>query len=188
KTRAWKRKGDGEGRLYPVRLVASDSGNLSDLGDTLTRLDGVRLDGLCRYLLMAPDEEGLDVGLEMVRGALQELLAKPTGKDAGFLKAIRDAPADPLHWGAYSDWLHERDQPPAGLHLLDRALCRAAASGGRKNRDPKRDLTRVTPHLAQAAKHEGRWPDEDFLWFAPHDTFETWLFFDDRSAAAQPAL
>jgi uncharacterized protein (TIGR02996 family) len=125
-------------------------------------------------LLLHPEEDGLGVGIEGVRGALQEVPAE-AGEDAGFLRALRDEPAEQAHWNAYSDWLHERGLAPAGLHLLERALRRAGPTQGRKNRDPARDLLRVTPHLAQAAKHEGRWPDDDFLWFTPHDTYERLL-------------
>jgi uncharacterized protein (TIGR02996 family) len=187
-TWALKHAGDGEGVLSPIALVALDSCNLSDLGVETFRIEGLRLDGLCRFLLQHPEEDGLGVDLEGTRGSLLELLAKPAGEDAGFLAAIRDEPAEPVHWGAYSDWLLERGRPPAGLHLLERALRHAEASQGRGNRDPSRDLTRVTPHLAQACKHEGKWPDKEFLWFTPSDTFETWIFFDDRWAAAHPTL
>jgi uncharacterized protein (TIGR02996 family) len=186
-THAFGPKGDGEGRLYPICLAAFDSSNLTDLGDSLPRLDGVRLDGLCRFLLLHPEED-FGAGLQELRGALHKLLAKPRGKDAGFLKAIREEPAERSHWNAYSDWLLERDEPAAGLHLLERALRQTEPSNGRTNRDPGRDLIRVTPHLAQAAKYEGAWPDQPFLWFTPHETYETWIFFDDRWAAARRAL
>jgi uncharacterized protein (TIGR02996 family) len=180
--------GDEEGILYLIGLVAFDSCNLTDLGGSSGRLDGLRLDGLCRFLLLHPDEDGLGAGVETARDALQVLLANPVGEDAGFLLALRDEPGEWAHWNAYSDWLHERDRPVAGLHLLEHALREAEATQGRKNRDPARDLIRVTYHLAQATKHEGRWPDGDFLWFTPHDTYETHIYFDDRWAMAHPSL
>jgi uncharacterized protein (TIGR02996 family) len=187
-TWALRLSGDGEGALYSINFVALDSGNLSDLGDTMFRIEGLRLDGLCRFLLRHSKEDGLGVGLEGLRTGLVELLAEPAREDAGFLAAIRDDPTDPVLWGVYSDWLVERGRPTAGLDLLERALRRVGPTQGRKNRDPSRDLTRVTPHLAQASKHEGSWPDQEFLWFSPHDSFETWIFFDDRWAAAHPTL
>ncbi len=180
--------GDEEGVLYLINMVALDSANLSDLGGSSGRLDGLRLDGLCRYLLLHPDEDGLGVGVEGVRSSLQAQLTNPSGEDAGFLLAIRDEPGEWAHWNAYSDWLQERDRPAAGLHLLERALSSARPTEGCQNRDPARDLLRVTPFLAQATKHEGRWPDGDVLWFTPHDIYETWIFFDDRWAAAQATL
>ncbi len=180
--------GDEEGVLYLINLVALDSSNLSDLGGSSGRLDGLRLDGLCRYLLLHSVEDGLGVGVEGVRGSLQALLTDPSGEDAGFLLALRDEPSERAHWNAYSDWLSERDRPVAGLHLLQQALRGAGPTEGSKNRDPARDLLQVSNHLAQASKHEGRWPDGEFLWFTPHDTYETWIFFDDRWAAAQPTL
>jgi uncharacterized protein (TIGR02996 family) len=179
--------GDGEGALYAVCLAAFDSGNLSDLGSTLPRIEGVRVEGLCRYLLLS-GRRSLSGDLEIMRAALRKLFTRPKGEDAGFLKAIRETPAEAANWNAYSDWLLERDRPAAGLHLLERALGRAEPSKCRKNRDPARDLVRVTPHMAQAAKHEGSWPEESFMWFTPHDTFETWVVFDDCWAAAHKSL
>lgn len=189
RTRAYERRGDGEGRLYGITLAAFDSGNLTDLSSQLLRLDGVRLDGLCRYLLTGPEEEdGLGADFQGLRESLVEVLGKPGRGEVGFFKALREEPGDRVHWGAYSDWLQDHGRPIAGLHLLERALRHAAPDRGRNNRDPKRDLHHVTPHLAQAAKHEGSWPEQPFMWFTPHHTWETWIFFDDRWAAAQPAL
>src|SRR6516225_7022271 len=80
-----------------------------------------------------------------------------------------------LHWAVYSDLLQERGRPIAGLYLLEAAL-RAEKFAG------------VTPHMAQACKHEGRWPETPFLWFAPHDSYTQWVYFDDHWAAANPTL
>jgi hypothetical protein len=88
----------------------------------------------------------------------------------------------------YSDWLQERGRPPAGLSLLEAALRAEKFAEARKNRDPSLDRVKVTPHMAQACKHEGRWPDEPFLWFAPSDSYTQWVYFDDRWAPANPTL
>ena len=93
-----------------------------------------------------------------------------------------------LHWAVYSDLLQERGRPIAGLYLLEAALRAEKFAGARKNRDPSLDRVKVTPHMAQACKHEGRWPETPFLWFAPHDSYTQWVYFDDHWAAANPTL
>jgi uncharacterized protein (TIGR02996 family) len=186
-TRPPAHPGDGEGTLYAFNLLAEDSGNLTDLCGG-SRVEGVRVPDLCRYVLTHPDEGALDYGLRSIRDTLQEMLAAPTGEDAGFLAAIRDNPGEQIHWTVYSDWLYERDRPPAGLYLLEAALRAEKFVGGRKNRDPLLDRVKVTPHMAQACKHEGRWPDARVLWFTPSDSYTQWIYFDDRWAAANPTL
>jgi uncharacterized protein (TIGR02996 family) len=189
KTSAMKPAGDGEGSLYCVGLFADDSWNLSDGLSTPDRLDGVRLPDLARYLLLHPDEDRIGYPLRMPQAALRRLVEAPAGEDAGFLAAIRDHPAERANWMAYSDWLMEGGLPPAGLHLLDRALRDPVFSGARKNRNPALDLVKVSAHAAQASKHEGRWPeDEPSTGLTPSDTFEQFIFFDDRWAAAHPSL
>lgn len=49
-------------------------------------------------------------------------------------------------------------------------------------------MFKATDHMAQVSRHEGRWPDEPTLWFGPSDTFAQFVYFDDRWAAAHPAL
>ena len=179
--------GGSEGTLYAVYLFGEDTCNLTDLCPA-TRVDGLRVPQLARYLLLHPQEDGIGYGLDETREALRGLLQEPVGEDVGFLAAIRDQPGELTHWSAYSDWLQERDLPPAGLYLLDRALKVQSFSGARKNRKPELDCVKVSAHVAQVSKHEGRWPDEPFMWFSPNDTFAQFIFFDDRWAAAHPAL
>jgi uncharacterized protein (TIGR02996 family) len=186
-TSPYDKPGDGAGAVYTLSLFADDSCNLSDLSPP-GRIDGLRLDGLARHLLLHPDEDGLGYGLMETGEALRAVIDNPTGDDAGFLAAIRDQPAELTHWAVYSDWLAERDLPPAGIHLLDRALRANELGGGRKNRNPALDLAKTTAHAAQVCRHEGRWPDEPFLWFSPNDQFAQIIFFDDRWAAAHPTL
>jgi uncharacterized protein (TIGR02996 family) len=187
-TSPMKYAGDGEGTLYAFSLFAADSSNLSDLSAS-SRIDGLRVPDICRHVLTHPDEDYLDFGLRNIRHTLQELLTNPTGEDAGFLAALRDNPGDRTNWAVYSDWLQERGRPPAGLYLLETALRRDALPGdARKNRDPALDLVKVTPHMAQACKHVGRWPEGGFLWFTPSDTYIQWIYFDDCWTAANPTL
>lgn len=180
-------RGDGEGAVYVISLFADDSCNLSDLSPP-GRIDGLSLPDLARYVLRHRDADGLSYGLSEICDRLREVMSDPAGEDAGFRVALRDDYDDLTSWGAYSDWLQERDLPPAGLHLLNQALRAKEFSGGRKNRNPELDLVKATSHVAQACKHEGRWPDEPLLWFSPNDQFVQFIFFDDRWAAAHPTL
>jgi uncharacterized protein (TIGR02996 family) len=180
-------EGDGEGTVYSASLFVLDSANLSELSAP-GRIDGVRIPDLARHLLLHTDEDAFDFGLQEVRDNLHALLRRRKGQETGFRNAIRKDPAELTNWAAYSDWLVERDLPPAGLHLLEQALRAKDFSDARDNRKPKLDCVKVTEHAAQASKHEGRWPDEPFMWFSPNDTFAQFLFFDDRWAAAHPTL
>jgi uncharacterized protein (TIGR02996 family) len=179
--------GGGEGTTYAVSLFADCKYNLDDL-EGGWRVVGVRVPDLCRYALTHPDEDELEYGLSCIRRALQEVLAAPGGEDAGFLAALRDEPGERAHWGAYSDWLHDRGQPPAGLYLLEAALRAATFPGAEKSRDPALDRVKVTAHMAQACKHEGHWTRDSFLGPVRCDSYTQWIYFDDRWAAAHPAL
>lgn len=179
--------GPGEGRTFGLAMYADCSSNLQELNSpTLAR--GVRLPDLARWLLLHPDPDELCSAFAYLREWIEGVLTNPEGPDAGFLKALRDTPAELTTWGAYSDWLHERDLPSAGVHLIDRALRGGGFSGGRKNRRPALDVFKATDHMAQVSRHEGRWPDVPTLWFDPNDTFAQFVYFDDRWAAAHPAL
>src|SRR5262249_38573589 len=145
---------------------------------------GVRVPDLCRYVLTHPHEDDLEYGLRVIRRTLQDLLAAPGGEDAGFLAAIRDHPAESLHWAVYSDWLQERGQPPAGLYLLEAALKAEKFPRGLESRNPARDLVKVTPHLAQVCKHEGH-EEREWAWFrGRRDSYTQLIFFDDLWAGA----
>lgn len=182
-------RSNGEGVLYVFR-EESQSENLRDKNacDRAGRVEGVRVPDLARHLLCTPETEDQEYALCEVRAFLTDLLANPTGEDAGFLVAIRDNPAEQAHWDAYSDWLEEHDLPPAGLHLLDRALRSEKFSHQGANRNPAFDRVKVTPHMAQACKHEDRWRDPMTDEITERDTFVQFIFFDDRWAAANPSL
>jgi uncharacterized protein (TIGR02996 family) len=168
--------GGDEGALYSVDLFTEGKYNLDDL-DGGQRILGLRLPDLARYLLQQPVTIGY--GLRSLRLALEALLAAPTGPEAGFKTAIRDNPADPVNWAVFSDWLMDHGKQPAGLHLLEVAL-RTANVVDPEHRKPERDLLKVTPHLAQACKHEAAFEDRDI--------YSQWIFFDDRWVAAHPGL
>jgi uncharacterized protein (TIGR02996 family) len=175
--------GDEAGTLYLIDLFTDCRYNLEDLYGGL-RVEGVRVPDLCRYVLTQPNEDDLEYGLRSIRLALQEILAAPNGEDAGFRAEIRDNAGDRLHWSVYSDWLEERGQPPAGLYLLEAALRAEKFAGAQENRDPALDRVKVTPHMAQVCKHEGRYTHPASL----RDTYTQWIYFDDRWVAANPTL
>lgn len=183
-----KPRGDTEGALYFVSTFVDCKYNLEDLCDAF-RIAKLRVPDLVRYLLLHSEPDDLFFPLDRVRAALLDILTEPKGADAGFLVAIRDQPNERTNWSAYSDWLEDRDLPPAGLHLLDRAL-RSEKSVSRKSdtRRPELDLVKVAPHMAQVCKHEGRYPDQPGKELTKSDWFEQFIFFDDRWAAAHPTL
>jgi uncharacterized protein (TIGR02996 family) len=179
--------GTGEGAVFGLALYADCSSNLEDLNaPTVAR--GVRLPDLARWLLTHPDEDELCSAFAYLREWIEFVLRAPEGEDAGFLKALRDTPAERTTWGAYSDWLNDRGLPVAGVHLIDRALRADAFKSGRDSRKHALDVFKATDHMAQISRHEGRWPDEPMMWFTPSDTFAQFLYFDDRWCAAHPEL
>ncbi len=178
--------GDGEGSVYAVSLFTDCKYNLDDL-EGGTRVDNVRVPDLCRYVLTRPDESDLEYELRSLRRTLQDILAVPRGEDAGFLTAIRDNPAESFDWLVYSDWLQEHGLPTAGLYLLGTGLRAANPVMVLPNHNPSLDLIKVTPHMAQACKHEGR-ETPSFPGAAPRDSYSQWIFFDDLWVAANPTL
>jgi uncharacterized protein (TIGR02996 family) len=188
KTSLTKRPGKAEGTLYFADTFVDCKYNLEDLEGNASRLPGVRVPDLARYLLLQRDPESLHFTLGKLHDALREVLEKPAGEDAGFLAAIRDQPEELTNWGAYSDWLQDRDLPPAGLHLLDLALRTGWFAADRESRRLCLDRMKVTAHMAQACKHEGRYPDRPGDEATDADCWEQFFFFDDRWAAAHPTL
>jgi uncharacterized protein (TIGR02996 family) len=173
--------------VYALDLVRDCRYHLEDLGGGF-QVEGVRVPDLCRYVLTHPGEDDLYGGLWWLRCALQEMLAGPGGEDVGFLAEIRDNPSDRLHWDVYSDWLQERGQPPAGLYLLDAALRTSTFGKAGKTRNRALDKVKVTPHMAQACKHEERGTDRSPVGRSARDSYTQWIYFDDRWAAANPTI
>jgi uncharacterized protein (TIGR02996 family) len=169
----------GEGASYLCFLAYYDSHNFDLAGPYC--VPGARLPALAQALLT----ECLDVELrgenDLIRAQLEEHLYRASGEEAGFLTAIQDDPEEQTHWLAYTDWLVERDRPPASLHLLE---CAVRTSPPRyeylKGRDPNKDLHQFTPHLIQVCKH--------IQTFGSDDLYHQWILFDDLWAAAHPSL
>jgi uncharacterized protein (TIGR02996 family) len=179
--------GAGEGTLYFADTYIDCKYNLEDLGGA-QHIRGLRVPDLARYLLTQTDLDEGEYALDIVRDGLLAVLEKPKGEEAGFLVAVRDEPTEQTHWGAYSDWLQDRDLPPAGLRLLDLALRAKECGFGDESRRPDLDRAKVTPHVAQLCKHKGRYPDRPGKGLTDADWFEQFIFFDDRWAAAHPTL
>jgi uncharacterized protein (TIGR02996 family) len=177
----------GEGALYFAGTFLDCRANLEDLGSA-SHIKGLRLPDLARYLLSLDDLDEGEYELILILDGLRGVLAKPKGEEAGFLKAIRDRPDDLTSWGAYSDWLQDRDLPPAGLHLLNVALGAKKFRFARGGRKPELDFVRVTAHAAQACKHLDRGKRSRARQVTHDDRFTQFIFFDDRWAAAHPTL
>ncbi|MCI0460728.1 MAG: TIGR02996 domain-containing protein [Gemmataceae bacterium] len=171
-------------------------------------MDGIRLPELSRHLI---ETEGVNWFAEI--GLLRALLPVPRkgakSLEQSFLEQIRADPKDNATWGAYSDWLEERGEPPAGLHLLRQALVRAGYEkrGVFANdyafwddiEGPVRDIYEGAQHLASAYDRcRGPRPEvhlgehlaqmcvqRDGEEGAIHDQ---WILFDDVWAAGQPDL
>jgi uncharacterized protein (TIGR02996 family) len=175
----------GDPVTYAAFLAHYDSGNLIDLSGGF-RIGGGRVADLARTVLTKWANIEMYGELGMVQETLGELLASPSGEDAGFLAAIRDQPDELTNWGVYSDWLQEHEQPVAGLKLLHDVLKRVNPRDGsiRPSRDPSKDMIRVTPHMVQAVYHTARWKTPR----RETDLYHQWIFFDDRWAAAHPTL
>ena len=129
-----------------------------------------------------------------------------------FLRSIIEAPDDDTPRLAYSDWLQDRGERPAGLLVLERALARVA-------RCPVTDLSSAAldalmaggvreagKALARALPGRPRWSDdlgkslvhvEEHLaqlclhvgrHYGETDVYHRWIFFDDLWAGAHPDL
>jgi len=158
-----------------------------------------------------PDEEGGDP-LWLPRTLLTVEPEGAAPAEVAFLREIRERPDNDAVWGVYSDWLQERGQPPAGLHLLRRTLTWAgrwygAGSVGRPDLadegltalagwaqprvvtleasgPPSRSLVHVGEHVAQLCLHYDHWqtPRREL------DLYHEWVYFDDLWASAHPDL
>jgi uncharacterized protein (TIGR02996 family) len=134
-------------------------------------IKGVRVPGLCRWLMSLGSAKEEDYGWSMVR--LREVLLSgdlaETDEELAFLLALRENPQDDLNWNAYTDWLSERGGRAAGHHLLERALPHLTTK-------TSLGLDQVGDHVVQtfAAYRE--------------DDHDHWFFFDDLWGAAHPAL
>jgi uncharacterized protein (TIGR02996 family) len=187
-------RGRWEGTTYFVCLAYYDSGNLDDLSGA-SRLDGVRLPQLARYLAAVPAaaRERAEGWAPELAHIAEELFTRRAGDAAerAFLRALREAPGEGATWEVYGDWLEERGRPRADLWLLEGALERASkAKPGRHSGDikPRRPRNRsewhVGDHTAQLCLHTAtyNWPHRGCACFVH------WALFDDLWASAHPDL
>jgi uncharacterized protein (TIGR02996 family) len=188
--------GHAEGCTFFVALSYSciNDENLADMLGPV-RIDKLRLPDLCPYLLAQKkarlyEDRVLRLCFEwqLLHGQLHAEARAVNGQEAGFLKAIREKPREDVHWKVYSDWLMDRDQAPAGVTVLERALNRCTRQNLEKtlgvshsNRDPKKSLLVVSEHLAQVCLHVERWGPK-------LEMYHQWFFFDDLWASAHPVL
>jgi uncharacterized protein (TIGR02996 family) len=179
-TRLLSRDRKGTGTTYLAILAFYASDNIDALQGA-RRVDGVRLPDLPRHLL-GVDVSGDEWPREMP-DLRRKLLRAPKGAadERGFLTRIAKQPDDETTWGAFSDWLRDRGNLPAGPYLLERAFRAAPPGLTRDNRRKKEDLIHVGEHLAQACKHVG-------TGFRRQKEYHQWIFFDDRWASAHPEL
>jgi uncharacterized protein (TIGR02996 family) len=207
-----KPQGDGEGATYWACECFEDSCNLLDMGPASV-VKGVRIADLARYLMREVPEDAWSGYWQLLR---TQLLAEGVTADPledRFREVLLDDPDDRATWAAYSDWLQEQGRPPAGLAVLEqglRSLARlpqdlpneaweAVRSGSVREarrkldailrmhkrqrpstHDPAKSCVHVSEHVAQLCWHVARWDRRD--------VYQQWIFFDDRWAAAQPAL
>ena len=195
-------KGSGTGATYLVFLVYEDSANLGDLTGA-RRIEGVRIPDLARYLCVEGDLKRASEYLLLIRS---QMLATPITADPFeecFRKAILEDPDDGATWGAYSDWLQERGEPPLGLALLEQALKSATHFPVADMDKAWKALGRFKPvpraraflEKAMAGTQTLRLPDpakshvqveEHLAQLCMHtetwgktDLYQQWIFFDD---------
>ena len=202
-------RGRGPGTTYVIDL--DHVGDMDELVDGC-RIDGVRLPQLMTYLAgCEPDaEEGDPLWLPRALLTVEPRAVAPD--EAAFLRGLRQRPDDAALWGVYSDWLQDRGEPPAGLHLLRRALTWAGRwyDSGRKPRvdlgewtlaelarwaqpqiaaierirERARSLVHVGEHVAQLCLHYDQWKTPRRV----RDIYHEWIYFDDLWASAHPDL
>jgi uncharacterized protein (TIGR02996 family) len=141
------------------------------------KVPGIRLVDLVPWLLGRSDREGnYAPALEQPRARLQEVLREGEGLEASFRKSLLEDPTDTATWAAYSDWLAERDRPPAGLHLLELALRRIATGEIAMGRRSEEIRVQVAQHCAAASIPRG------------FGRFDQWFYFDDVWASGNVDL
>lgn len=161
----WGKKLSGD--LYLVDLYWSDSSDLEDL-------PGMRLSGFLPWMLTLAEKEAEESDIAFVgtlHKPLKEMMAGGEGLEASFRRSLRDDPADAATWAAYSDWLLERGEPRAEIHLL------AEAIRWRQERDSPLYIQTGQHHLAVSMCRR-----------ASDNNYDQWLMFDDVWASGNEAL
>jgi uncharacterized protein (TIGR02996 family) len=208
--------GQGEGETYVVYLVYYSSGNLDDLKGP-RRFRGVRLPELARHLLRStpkggwPSQGGWEFEPRLLRAGLalpDETLSK---MEQAFTAELRSSPSDAAAWNAYSDWLMERDQPGAGLVLLERALrqvaqCPVVPMGGGSWEQwllgaPEEAGRQLKEDIGKLRRHYPHQQDRSLVRVDEHvaqlclptgrgnsNLYHQWIYFDDLWASAHADL
>jgi uncharacterized protein (TIGR02996 family) len=211
KTIRLKPRGPGEGTTYVIEL--DHVGDMEDLSIG-QRIEGVRLPELAQYLTRVAPDPYWGFPLLLTRALLTVAPASAKPLERAFLQEIRERPAEDAAWGAYSDWLQDRGEMPAGMHTLRRALtwaggwydarrgenlegCDDMENLTRASRSAEswipaldrqgatgRSLVQVQEHIAQLCLHFGHWKTPR----RERDICHEWIYFDDLWASAHPDL
>ncbi|MCI0461990.1 MAG: hypothetical protein L0Z62_33990 [Gemmataceae bacterium] len=215
KTLRLKHRGRGEGTTFVVQL--DHVPDMEDLVDGF-RIDGVRLPGLMQHLAgLTPDPRRgeSDEPLLLPRALLA---VAPPGADPlerAFLQEIRERPREGGTWDAYSDWLQERGELPAGLHTLKRALTWASRWYDAEQAGRVKGSEAILEDLDSAARCAEPWvaaiegsnePSHSLVQVQEHvaqlclhfrhwrtawrerHIYHEWIYFDDLWASAHPDL
>jgi hypothetical protein len=180
-TRLLSRDRKGTGTTYLVFLAFYASDNIDGLSGA-DRIEGVRLPDLPRHLLTV--EANDDEWPREMPDIRRALLRPPRGTpviERSWTAMLGALPTDMITWGAYSDWLRDRGDLPAGPYLLERAFRAAPPGHDGRNRQKKYDLIHAGEHIVQACKHVDTWR-------RGARNYHQWIFFDDVWASAHPEL
>jgi uncharacterized protein (TIGR02996 family) len=207
-------KGAGQGTTYLAFLAYYDSGNLSDLDvEGGSRLEGVRVPDLARYLARSEPDGDWPFELRLLRSQLLMDPQQASREEKPFLQTIRADPADDSNWLVYSDWLEERGGRRAGQEVLARGLTAASrypvaplcnttdlrgfgqgdiATAQQELHDlmkgfQGRQDQDPTRSLLQVEEHVAQMCLHTDKW-GKRDLYHRWIFFDDLWAAAHPDL
>jgi uncharacterized protein (TIGR02996 family) len=115
-------KSTGPGAVWVADLEQAADEEALETADQIT---GLRLPELARFLVRSTADDKWPTALLLLRGLLTVEPIDSDPMEKVFLADIRQHPDDDVPWSAYSDWLQESGNRPAGLHLLGRALLRA---------------------------------------------------------------
>jgi uncharacterized protein (TIGR02996 family) len=179
----------GDGWTQFVLLHCGDARESKNYRYGPYRIDGVRLADLPRFLFSLPAGEELENKFDWpfrTLAASAHLFADTAeGEERVWMQAVRTNPGDAACWAAYSDWLEERGQPPAGVRVLTEVLTRCECWYWDDSRWPAaHDRVEVGPHVARAAKALDRGSPQH----GEGPRYSHFVLFDDLWAAAHPHL
>lgn len=210
--------GHASGTTYCIVLhyEYDNDGPLSDLWGP-HRIEGLRLPDLAAHLALHPEIGEESQFLHLLRSQLFLAPFTEDPQEEGFRQELLDGTADLATLAAYADWLQERHAKPLGLLALEQAfraippipvphvlsdfwlatenepigvLRKRLVERLEQNaivRDqlpyPNNSKLHVGPHLAQLCHATEHWRSHHRT-----DLYHQWILFDDRWAAAHPAL